>query len=50
MRINLRLDDGVRQANLGRPRKREWPSIQEKISVSADGGRMNRLDLRALAR
>jgi hypothetical protein len=47
---NLRLDDSVPQASLGRPSKREWLSIQGKISLSADGGQKNRLDLRALAR
>jgi hypothetical protein len=46
----LRLDENVTDASLGRPNAREWLSIQGKISLSADGGRTNRLDLRALAR
>ena len=46
----LRLDDSVPEASSGRPNRREWLSIQEKISLSADGGRARRVDFSALAR
>jgi hypothetical protein len=46
----LRLDDSVLAASSGRSSNREQLSIQGKMSLSADGGRTNRLDLRALAR
>lgn len=46
----LRFDDSVPEASSGKPNKREWLSIQEKISLSADGGHAKRLDFSALAR
>ena len=45
-----RLDARALGVSSGRPNNCEWLSIQLTMSVSARGGRVNRLDFSALAR